>query len=550
MKISRLFFLISVIFTAGCANQIGPGGGEPDKIPPEIISVFPESGTTNFKEDYIEFTFSEYVDKRSVQDAFFISPTLEGTPEFDWSGKSVRIEFAEELLPEITYVVTLGTEIVDLNNRNRMAAPFQFAFSTGNKIDKGIAEGRIYDDKPLGIMLFAFPVGDSLINPTISKPKYISQAGEDGRFRIMGMADNIYRIFAIGDEYQDLIYNIGQDSYGSPYTEFQLNAEDTLFADLNYFLSKEDTTGPRLISATMTDRFHILMEFSEEYDSSIINLNNYFLFDSTSGQKISPRYIFQGKTKNTELVLVTTDSLPKENNIFLFAEKVIDKNGNKRNSDKVSLTISDKPDTSAPSVFSVKNSGNQRYFFQLTDAFDSVTAKKGIRIIDRSNNIIPSGITFQDDASFFVRPLQAIKQREVYNVVVDLTNIIDAAGNSLDSLYKHRFSADTQLDFTGVSGKVIADEKENNIKVVLKPAEKGKKEYQRNTTKNLSFSFDKVDPGKYLLWSYIDRDSSDTYTNGLPFPFKESEKFTFYPDTLNLRARWPVGDILLEYKVP
>ncbi len=53
----------------GCANQLPPGGGEVDKIPPEIIYSYPENGTINFKDDYIEFEFSEYVDKRSFKDA-------------------------------------------------------------------------------------------------------------------------------------------------------------------------------------------------------------------------------------------------------------------------------------------------------------------------------------------------------------------------------------------------------------------------------------------------------------------------------------------------
>jgi len=549
LKLNRILFLLTTLIISGCANQIGPGGGEIDRIPPKIVSVYPENGTVNFQDDYIEFTFSEYVDKRTVQDAFFVSPSIDGAPELDWSGKSVRFNFPAEFKPDLTYVVTLGTQIADLNNRNRMAAPFQFAFSTGNKIDEGIIEGRIYDDKPLGTMLFAYSVGDTVINPTISQPKYISQAGEEGIFKILGMAEGTYRIFAVGDEYQDLFYNVGQDTYGAPYTDVKLTENDTAgFTDLNFFLSKEDTSKPRLFNATMTDRFHVLMELSEEYDSSIISSENFYLYDSTADRRVDPRFVFHGKTKSTELVLVTTEELPTANNIFLFANRIIDKYGNELRNDAIPLVVSDKPDTSAPSIFSVKDLGNQRYLFELTDAFDSATAKKGIRIADRSNKLINSSISFLDDASFIVRPMQELKQREAYNIIVDLKYLIDAAGNSIDSLYRHRFAAETRLDYTGISGRVAADEKLQNIKVVLKPTEKGKKEYQRNVGKNRGFTINKVDPGRYLLWSYADKDSSNTYTYGLPFPYKESEQFTFYPDTLNLRARWPVGDVLLEYK--
>lgn len=548
MNIARLLLFLPFLYLAGCANQIAPGGGQVDKIPPRIISVYPENGTTGFSDDYIEIEFSEYVDKRTVQDAFFISPSLGGAPELNWSGRSVRFEFPNPLQPDVTYVVTFGTEISDLNNRNRMAAPFQFVFSTGTEIDKGVISGTIYDEKPLGVMLFAYPVGDSAINPTAMKPKYISQAGTDGTYTILGLADSMYRIFAVRDEYQDLTYNVGQDMYGVPYTDVKINAADTSFSGLNFFLSKEDTTSPRLLSANMTDRFHILLEFSEEYDSSIISRDNFSVFDSTAGNDISTRFIFHGKTKPNELVLATADSVPMGNNVYLRANEVIDRSGNRQQGDIVSITITDKPDTSAPSIFQTTGLGNETFLFQFTDAFDSADAKRGISIVDRGNNTVPAVIKFIDDASFSVSPARKIKQRESHNIVLNLNNFADAAGNRTDSLYKYRFSAETQLDYTGVSGKVLAGEDIKNIKVVLKPAEKGKKEYQRNVTKSRLFNIDKIDPGKYLLWSYVDQDSSNTYTHGLPFPYKESERFVFYPDTLNLRARWPMGDVTIEYK--
>ena len=77
LKIYRYFLIAALpILFFRCANQMSPGGGEVDKIPPEIIEVYPEVGTTNFSDNYFEITFSEYVDKRSVQDAIFISPAI------------------------------------------------------------------------------------------------------------------------------------------------------------------------------------------------------------------------------------------------------------------------------------------------------------------------------------------------------------------------------------------------------------------------------------------------------------------------------------------
>jgi len=87
-KRTFIFFLLSFALF-GCANQLPPTGGDVDRLPPEIVEVFPPDGTTNYEKDYFEIKFSEYVDKRSVRDAIFISPFIEGALELSWSGKSM-----------------------------------------------------------------------------------------------------------------------------------------------------------------------------------------------------------------------------------------------------------------------------------------------------------------------------------------------------------------------------------------------------------------------------------------------------------------------------
>ena len=93
-KITKtIAFLFFALIFFRCANQLPPTGGVIDKIPPEIIEVSPANGTVNFDGNSVEITFSEYVDKRSVQNSVFISPAVEGEIEYDWSGKSLEIIF-------------------------------------------------------------------------------------------------------------------------------------------------------------------------------------------------------------------------------------------------------------------------------------------------------------------------------------------------------------------------------------------------------------------------------------------------------------------------
>ncbi|MCZ6703410.1 MAG: Ig-like domain-containing protein, partial [Ignavibacteria bacterium] len=136
--------VILIVLIGGCANQLPPGGGEVDTTPPEIIELYPVNGTTNYKDNYFELEFSEYVDKRSFKDALFISPYVEGRLEYEWTGTSVTVSFVEGLKKDVTYTITVGTDVVDRNNKNRMTNSYSFSFSTGSKIDRRTIRGHVY----------------------------------------------------------------------------------------------------------------------------------------------------------------------------------------------------------------------------------------------------------------------------------------------------------------------------------------------------------------------------------------------------------------------
>ena len=153
-----------------CANQLPPPGGPVDKVPPEVLEVYPSNGTINFNDDHFEIFFSEYIEKLSIMDALFISPEVKNIG-YDWSGTSVEITFDDTLKENTTYSVSIGSGIQDLNNKNNLAKAINFAFSTGAKLDVGEIAGRVYDTDPNGVMVFAYMKTDTFANPIVEKPK-------------------------------------------------------------------------------------------------------------------------------------------------------------------------------------------------------------------------------------------------------------------------------------------------------------------------------------------------------------------------------------------
>lgn len=549
------YLILLTLFSINCANQLPPGGGDIDLTPPVIIRTFPENGTTNYDKNYVEITFSEYVEKRSVREALFISPNIEGEIIFNWSGTSCRITFPEKFKEDITYVITFGTDIVDYNNRNRMAEAVSIYFSTGDKIDNGFIEGKIYSENSDGVMIFAYRIDEKEVNPSEMKPDYVSQTGNDGNFLLSGLAKGKYRVFAVKDEFRDFLFQAEQDLIGIPNSDILLTEIDTAYIGLNFFMSKIDTVAPRISSVIMTDKHHIIVGLTEPFDNSTLNKNNFIIIDSTSNNKVEPVYVYKGETtRENEFVIVINNELSKENDVFLFAENLKDKKQNITKIDYSRITVSDKPDTTKPSLVKANPfNGSDRvdflfpkFEFYFDDAININELSETIIINDTLNNKYDFDLIKIDDASFKIKIKRELVRNNFYSIRMNLNKAEDIAGNKFDSIYVHKFKTITGLEFTGVSGRVENINLDENPILILKRNDGIKEEYFQKLSNN-KFNFERLEAGKFSLMAFYDKDNDGKYSYGWPFPFKESEKFAFYHDEIQLRPRWSLTDLLFNF---
>ena len=554
VKLYLVVFLISItlLFLAGCANQLPPGGGEVDKIPPEIIFSYPENETINFNDNYIELEFSEYVDKRSFKDALFISPALDKQLEISWTGKSVEIVFPEGLKDSLTYVVTIGTDVVDVNSKNRMENAYSFSFATGDKIDRRSIDGKVFGKDVEGTLIFAYKYSDDTTKYLIQKPDYVSQIGKEGSYKLSGLAESTYRVFAVKDQFRDFLYQADQDWIGIPGKDISLLGTDSSFAGLDFWLMKVDTLKPRLLSTVMTDRNHIVVTLSEECDTATYLSENFQIVDSTSNQIFPIEYSYHAKAKREEFVLVNKSELNPENNYYLHAKKMRDLEGNIFENELSSFTVSDKQDTSAPKLLRTNPNRNGSTDFKnpevqlfFDDAIDNKELLSAFEFSDTSKNKVEFNLTRIDDATFLLKPKMDLKPEKNYEIKIDLNFFKDAAGNKVDSIYTFKFQTITGIEFTGISGKVISAK--SNIVLVLQDSKDPKKFYTAVPDKTSFYSFERINAGTYSMWMYSDIDSSKTFDFGYPEPFRKSEEFYVVPDTINLRPRWSVTDYDIVY---
>ncbi len=549
-----IVFAILALFFLKCANQLSPTGGEKDNIPPTILSSYPQSGMTNFTENKVELSFSEYVNKRNINEAFFISPLVEELPEFSWTNKTVTITFAQKLDENTTYSIVIGTEITDVNNNNKMSEPFILTFSTGSKIDSGKISGKVYSKKADGTMIFAYKKDTTEIDIYKNKPNYVSQIDATGKYQIFGLGIGIYELFAVKDEFNDLIYNVGEDKIGLAKSSFQITEEITRIEDVNFFLFKEDTLAPKLNNVTMTDKNHIIVEFSEPIDSSLLSVTNFNIIDSIQNKVYFPKYLFKGNQQKSEYVLGISDSLNLENEHFLTVQNVQDLYRNIQIGESFSFIASDKPDTNSVKVNKVGSIGNSSQLDYLnpeirlsfSDAFDTSSILKGLSLLDTDSNKVEFNLKYMDDANIVMSPTADLKPRSTYTVSTNLNYFIDIAGNKQDTVINNKINTISSNEFSGVSGKLTGTQSKN-MNIVLENVEMNNDKKQSKLTANSTFEYNRVNPGKYLLWVYEDVDSNDSYSKGDFSLKKYAEPFKFFPDTLNLRPRWPIGDVEIKF---
>ena len=210
MILAAFFF---VIFS--CARQAAPTGGLRDVTPPRIVRSVPAMGSLNFKGKKIVITFDEFIVPEKLTEKFMISPPLKKKPDINLKGKSLNIEFREELKDSTTYTLYFQDAIKDLNEGNAIPN-FQFVFSTGNVLDSLSVTGNILNSSDLEvpentIILMHRQLADSA--PVKLLPEYITLADVNGGFRINNVKAGTYRLYALQDKNNDKKYNVADESF-------------------------------------------------------------------------------------------------------------------------------------------------------------------------------------------------------------------------------------------------------------------------------------------------------------------------------------------------
>jgi hypothetical protein len=537
-----------------CAGQVPPPGGEVDRVPPRILRTEPDSNAVHVETDRVVLEFSEYVDRRSVEQAIFISP-WPGEVSYDWSGTEVAVIFPGPLKKDRTYVVSVGTDVIDRRERNRMGEGFSLAFSTGDSIDQGFIAGRVFDDKPAGIMLFAYALDGTnpdTLNPGTLRPDYVTQTGNDGAFTLANLAVGSYRVIAVRDEFHDLLYGKQIDEFGVPTGDVLLAPERLRVDGLRIRLAREDTSHPFLTGLQFITTTALQARFSESIDSLSVGTAALALADTLSGHTVGISDAYLLRESPSTLILPLAVPLDSGTAYRFTIRGLTDRAGNLLDSSTASAVIvaGGMPDTIAPgwTILGVRDSlrgypPGRPLVLIFSEPVDRTAAANGITLTDSGRTVRDIDPQWLDPASLALNFRTPLTSRTWYHLHVVLDSLRDLHGNARkDSTRVIRFQT-FDMKMTGmIDGWVRDSSRSRGVCVVMARGSDGPDPEERTVRLPApgAFSLRELPEGFYALWAYRDADSSGAYSFGLPFPFRPSENFTVLPETLKVRARWGV----------
>ncbi len=264
--------IISMALYTSCANQGMPTGGPKDSIPPILIETSPAYRALNFSGKEVSLTFNEYIISDAVSEQLVVSPPLQKRPSIRTKSKSLIVSFNEDLKSDMTYSLDFKNSVADNNERNPYKS-LRMIFSTGSQIDTLRVAGAVKNAFNLEstekiLVMLHQNLNDTAISNTI--PDYVARTDEKGIFLFDNVKAGTYKLFAVNDANQNLMYDSGAeeiafaDSLIIPTAEYRAEpdtlakgADSLLIAGNTYFFPE-----PVYLRTFMEDFFDQFLEKS------------------------------------------------------------------------------------------------------------------------------------------------------------------------------------------------------------------------------------------------------------------------------------------------
>lgn len=526
-----LFLLLFALLTFSCARVGSPVGGSKDTIPPVVLGSNIDTTRINVPRDIKELRidFDEYINLKDINKQLIISPPLKKIKKILPSGianKYLLIKWDDTLQANTTYNFNFGNAIVD-NNESNALQYYNFAFSTGDKIDDLFVTGELksmFSDSEKKVEEPNLVVGlyqekDSM--DYRQKPYYITKADPDGYFELNYLSPGNYRLLAFEDTNSNSVYDPGKEKVGFLKEPITLD-KSVSGLKVNLFPSKKKSKYVEMKEVPGG----ILMNFEGNPDPvKVLSLNEKLQdYKVTQAPKSDSVYIwFDAKKADvgisaSENLKFSYDDGIKQDTVSVFY----------RYNAKNEMTISNaKSNLIAP---------NQDFVITSNYFVDKIMPEKWNLVSDSITQDFTAKI--QENNAFQIVVKSDFKEGKKYSLTVPKESVSSFYESILKS-YRFDFEINKTEKF-GILVLTLENAPEENFWLQIL-TENGNVAYSRYG-KEKTFNFNSLLPGKYKLRILVDENNNGIwdgadFENGI-----FAEEIYLYNKTLEIRPLWEIRE--------
>lgn len=601
MKRFTLFLLALIGLTsliAACANQgAGPDGGPYDETPPHIVGMTAPERLQNGKRTKFSLVFNELIKVDNPTEKIIVSPPQIETPEIKVSGRRITVELLDSMRPNTTYTVDFSDAITD-NNEGNPLGQYTYIFSTGQTTDTMQMSGYVLNAEDLepvkGILAGLYQQHHDSVFAQRAFDR-VARTDASGFFSIKGVApDRDYRLYALQDADGDFHFTQPSEMLGFLHNDLRAGAfrdtrYDTLWVDsvrydsiriIPYTHFTPDDLVVRAFKIDVNTRHYLKAQRDvpewfttfftgpsrkrpiiqglnfDARKAFVVNASagndtlTYWLADTTLLRQDTLRFAYTydnwddslaqmlPKTDTLELVPKTTFAKraaneAKELEKWNKQREKREKRGDFSKSQPPMVALQLRADVSSSLV---PNRNILIQFDQPLQRFD--TKKLHLRLKkDSTYHDAPYALDTVPNNILAYRLRAEWRPGQEYQLVIDSAAMTSLYGR-VNLATDNKFSIAKLEDF----GTVFLSLSNAHESTVVQLLGSDGKPVAQAPTKNGRAEFYYVQPGKYYLRCFFDRNGDGKWTTGSWSPRRDPEEVYYFPKEIEVRANWDLNE--------
>ena len=601
MKRFSLFLIALIGLTsliAACANQgAGPDGGPYDETPPRIVGMTAPERLQNGKRTKFSLVFNELIKVDNPTEKIIVSPPQIETPEIKVSGRRITVELLDSMRSNTTYTVDFSDAITD-NNEGNPLGQYTYIFSTGQTTDTMQMSGYVLNAEDLepvkGILAGLYQQHHDSVFAQRAFDR-VARTDASGFFSIKGVApDRDYRLYALQDADGDFHFTQPSEMLGFLHNDLRAGAfrdtrYDTLWVDsvrydsiriIPYTHFTPDDLVVRAFKVDVNTRHYLKAQRDvpewfttfftgpsrkrpiiqglnfDARKAFVVNASagndtlTYWLADTTLLRQDTLRFAYTydnwddslaqmlPKTDTLELVPKTTFAKraaneAKELEKWNKQREKREKRGDFSKSQPPMVALQLRADVSSSLV---PNRNILIQFDQPLQHFD--TKKLHLRLKkDSTYHDAPYALDTVPNNILAYRLRAEWRPGQEYQLVIDSAAMTSLYGR-VNLATDNKFSIAKLEDF----GTVFLSLSNAHESTVVQLLGSDGKPVAQAPTKNGRAEFYYVQPGKYYLRCFFDRNGDGKWTTGSWSPRRDPEEVYYFPKEIEVRANWDLNE--------